>query len=116
VTPGNIDGPDSPYYGRGGWSWYTGSASWLQRVITHWVLGVRPIWTGLLIAPCLPTGWQQARMTRTFRGVRYDIEISRSESAGPTPMVTVDGMELTDNVIRPDVTLGGTHRVVVKCR
>lgn len=116
VTPGNIDGPDSPYYGRGGWSWYTGSASWLQRVITHWVLGVRPTWAGLLIAPCLPTGWRQARITRVYRGVRYDIEIQRTDSVGPQPMVTIDGMELTDNVIRPGVSKNGTHKVVVKCR
>jgi cellobiose phosphorylase len=33
VTPGNIDGPDSPNYGMGGWTWYTGSASWFQKII-----------------------------------------------------------------------------------
>jgi len=32
VTPGNIDGPDSPKYGMGGWTWYTGSASWYQSI------------------------------------------------------------------------------------
>jgi len=42
VTPGNIDGPLSEFYGRGGWTWYTGSAQWLHRVATHWILGIRP--------------------------------------------------------------------------
>ena len=64
VTPGNIDGPESPYFGRGGWTWYTGSAAWLQRVITDWVLGVRAEWDGLRVQPCLPPDWQQACMDR----------------------------------------------------
>ena len=54
VTPGNSDGPISPYYGRGGWSWYTGSAQWLHRVATHWILGVRPTFEGLMIDPSIP--------------------------------------------------------------
>ena len=41
VTPGNIDGPDSPNYGMGGWTWYTGSAAWFQKVIVDWILGIR---------------------------------------------------------------------------
>ena len=40
VTPGNIDGPDSPNYGMGGWSWYTGSAAWFQKMIVDWILGI----------------------------------------------------------------------------
>jgi cellobiose phosphorylase len=36
VMPGNIDGPDSPYAGRAGWTWYTGSAAWMRRVV-KWV-------------------------------------------------------------------------------
>lgn len=32
VMPGNVDGPDSPYAGRAGWTWYTGSAAWMVRV------------------------------------------------------------------------------------
>ncbi len=35
VMPGNIDGPDSPYAGRAGWTWYTGSAAWMRRVIQY---------------------------------------------------------------------------------
>ena len=42
VLPGNVDGPDSPHHGRGAWTWYTGSAAWLHRVVAEWVLGVRP--------------------------------------------------------------------------
>ena len=61
VLPGNVDGPDSPHHGRGAWTWYTGSAAWLHRVVAEWVLGVRPEWDGLRIDPCLPPDWDRAR-------------------------------------------------------
>ncbi|MBK5258532.1 MAG: glycosyl transferase family 36 [Thermoanaerobaculia bacterium] len=80
VLPGNVDGPDSPWYGRAGWTWYTGSASWLHRIVGEWVLGVRPTWDGLLIDPCLPPSWDRARMIRPWRGAVYDITIERGAS------------------------------------
>ncbi|HYC90328.1 MAG TPA: glycosyl hydrolase family 65 protein [Thermoanaerobaculia bacterium] len=77
VLPGNVDGPDSPLNGRAGWTWYTGSASWLHRVVAEWVLGVRPTWEGLLVDPCLPPEWERARMTRPWRGKTLEIEVTR---------------------------------------
>ncbi|MGD9689969.1 MAG: glycosyl transferase family 36 [Phycisphaerales bacterium] len=46
VTPGNVDGPLSDKPGRAGWTWYTGSAAWLNRVSMEWMLGVRPVFVG----------------------------------------------------------------------
>lgn len=77
VLPGNVDGPDSPLNGRAGWTWYTGSASWLHRVVAEWVLGVRPTWDGLVVDPCLPPHWTRARVKRPWRGKVLDIEITR---------------------------------------
>lgn len=77
VLPGNVDGPDSPLNGRAGWTWYTGSASWLHRVVAEWVLGVRPTWDGLLVDPCLPPQWERARITRPWRGKVLEIEVTR---------------------------------------
>lgn len=88
VLPGNVDGPDSPFFGRGGWTWYTGAAAWLFRVSTEWILGVRPAWDGLLVRPCLPPGWKGFRMKRRFRGATYDITVRAS---GRRPGVRVDG-------------------------
>ena len=45
---GNVDGPDSPHHGRGAWTWYTGSAAWLHRIVAEWILGVRPEWDYLV--------------------------------------------------------------------
>ena len=77
VLPGNVDGPDSPLNGRGGWTWYTGSASWLHRVVAEWVLGVRPTWEGLVVDPCLPPQWDHARVVRPWRGKTVELEITR---------------------------------------
>ncbi|NQT97153.1 MAG: glycosyl transferase family 36 [Candidatus Marinimicrobia bacterium] len=102
VTPGNIDGPDSAFYGRGGWTWYSGSAAWLQKVVVDRILGVRATENGLLIDPCLPAEWKTCRVRRLFRGVTYDIIYSNPQhsTAGPVKII-VAGKEITGNLIEP---------------
>lgn len=110
VTPGNIDGPDSPNFGRGGWTWYTGSAAWLFRVMTEWVLGVRPEEGGLRISPCLPGHWDDFSMYRRFRGAGYRIEVRRG--AGEQAGIVLDGHRIDGDVI-PDLRDGADHSVEV---
>jgi cellobiose phosphorylase len=111
VMAGNVDGPDSPHFGRGGWTWYTGSAAWMFRVGTEWILGVRPDWDGLLIRPCLPRHWPRVRMRRSFRGATYEIEIER----GRRDEIRVDGKLQRSDLI-PAFGDGRVHRVVVQTR
>jgi cellobiose phosphorylase len=117
VTPGNIDGPQSPHVGRGGWTWYTGSAAWLHRVILEWVLGIRPEWDGLRIQPCLPPSWPSATCRRVYRGSIYTIEIERRRDRSPARAATavLDGRELPDNLLPPSTDAGAEHTVVVRC-
>ena len=75
VTPGNIDGPESPNYGMGGWTWYTGSASWFQKVIVDWILGIRASKEGLIIDPCIPAEWKEFFVKRNFRGTTFNIGV-----------------------------------------
>lgn len=110
VLPGNVDGPDSPYHGRAGWTWYTGAAAWLPRIVGEWVLGARPAWDGLLFDPCLPPEWDRARMTRPYRGARLEMEIERGETS--RTRVEVDGNELADGLLR-QVSPGAGHHVKV---
>lgn len=107
VMPGNVDGPDSPHFGRGGWTWYTGSAAWTFRVGTEWLLGVRPEWDGLRVAPVLPKAWKGFTMKRVFRGATYRITVKR----GARPGTTVDGKACRGLV--PAFGDGGVHEVVV---
>jgi cellobiose phosphorylase len=113
VTPGNVDGPLSEYYGRGGWTWYTGSAQWLHRVATHWILGIRPQVDGLLIDPAIPEDWPGFRVTRQFRNACYVIDVRnpRHVSRG-IASVSVDGRAHADAVI-PAFADGQTHAVEV---
>jgi cellobiose phosphorylase len=115
VLPGNVDGPASPHHGRAGWTWYTGSAAWLPRVVSEWVLGVRPTWDGLLLAPCLPPGWNRARMHRPWRGASLDIAIERDAGMAPGEVaVELDGRPVAGNLL-PPLPGGGEVRVLVRC-
>ena len=67
ILPGNTNGPQAADYGAGGWTWYTGSGTWLYRVSTNWILGVRPTYDGLLIDPCVPKIWDGFSMKRIYR-------------------------------------------------
>jgi len=111
VTPGNIDGPLSEYYGRGGWTWYTGSAQWLHRVATHWILGIRPQANGLLIDPAIPAEWASFRVVRPFRHATYQIEVKNpTHVSHGIKAVTIDGKQ-HDSPLIPDFQDGKTHIV-----
>lgn len=102
VTPGNVDGPDSENYGTGGWSWYTGSAAWLFRIATEWVLGVRPTYEGLVVDPCIPKGWKSFTIRRSFRGATYEIEVANKDGVSHgVKSISVDGKALKSNIIAP---------------
>lgn len=113
VTPGNIDGPLSEFYGRGGWTWYTGSSQWLHRVATHWILGIRPQADGLLVEPSIPAHWDGYNVTRKFRNAWYQIEVQNPRHVNKGVLsVTVDGRAVASNVI-PAFADGQTHRVEI---
>jgi cellobiose phosphorylase len=118
VTSGNIEGPDSAYFGRGGWSWYSGSAAWLFKVGLEWILGVRGTTAGLLIDPCIPAAWKQYSVRRTFRSAVYTITVENrgGVSTGVTS-ATVDGAPVETGVQRgvvvPAYPAGTEHRVTI---
>lgn len=62
-----------PYVGRGGWSWYTGSASWMHRAIIESLMGLQVRAHTLCFRPCLPRNWPQATLTlrRGGRTMRF---------------------------------------------
>ncbi len=113
VTPGNVDGPQSEFFGRGGWTWYTGSAQWLHCVATHWILGIRPEEDGLRVDPAIPAHWPGFKVTRRFRGAVYHIEVKNPHHVHQgIRSITVDGRPLEGQVI-PVFGDGQTHSVEV---
>ena len=113
VTPGNVDGPDSPCFGRGGLSWYTGSAAWYAVVVLNWILGIRPRRDGLLIDPVIPQDWPGFKVKRLFRGSVYRIEVKNAGGKGQgVKEIRVDGKKLEAPVI-PAFRDGKEHHVQV---
>lgn len=113
VTPGNVDGPDSPNFGRGGWTWYSGSGSWMQKVAYNWICGIRADRDGLIVDPVIPKKWKSFRAKRTFRGAVYMIEVLNKSGRGKgVAEVLVDGNRLSSKVI-PAFQDGKTHKVRV---
>jgi len=92
-----IAGRDAPAFGEAKNSWLTGTASWNYVAITQWILGVRPSYGGLIIAPVVPDEWQSLRITRRFRGAKYLIDIERV-GRGNEVSLHVDGAHIPGNV------------------
>ena len=92
-----IAGRDNPRHGEAKNSWLTGTAAWNYVAITQWVLGIRPAYDGLQIAPVIPMDWQGFTATRIFRGVTYHISVER-QGGGNTVSLVVDGQSVEGNI------------------
>lgn len=66
----------APHVGRGGWTWYTGSAAWLYQAGLQTILGVIREGASLRIQPCLPSTWPLADVTVRYRSATYQIRIN----------------------------------------
>jgi len=93
-----IAGRDTPTHGEAKNSWLTGTAAWNYYAITQWILGIRPAYDGLQIAPVIPERWPGFRAVRRFRGVTYNITVRRA-GPGNTVTLTADGAPVEGDVI-----------------
>jgi cellobiose phosphorylase len=95
----------------GGWTWYTGSASWFQKMIVDQILGIRASKEGLIIDPCIPKDWNSFSVKRKFRGTHYFITIDNSYHTGKgVRKVIVNGDEMNSKILN----VGGKDLVEVK--
>jgi cellobiose phosphorylase len=93
-----IAGKDAPTHGEAKNSWLTGTAAWNYVAITQWILGIRPTYDGLQVAPVIPSGWDGFEAVRNFRGVRYEISIQRA-GPGNKVMLEVNDKSIEGTVI-----------------
>jgi len=82
----------APHTGRGGWSWYTGSAGWSYRLMVESLLGITRQGTELHIKPCLPKDWPGYTVDYRFGNTLYRIEVIQSD--GGESSTVVDGVTL----------------------
>ncbi len=88
-----------PHVGRGGWSWYTGAAGWLYRLIIESLLGLQREGDRLRIAPCLPAEWTTYTMTYRFGRTHYRIVVTQTLTDD-----SVAGMRVNHNGIEQEDT------------
>jgi cellobiose phosphorylase len=93
-----IAGRDAPTHGEAKNSWLTGTAAWNYVAITQWILGIRPAYDGLQIAPVIPADWSEFTAARIYRGVTYRISVERA-GAGNTVSLSVDGRPIEGNIV-----------------
>jgi cellobiose phosphorylase len=102
-----------PHTGRGGWTWYTGSASWLYRVAIETILGVQLRGDTLRLEPCIPPSWPGFELKYRHGSATYRILVDNSAGHGSgVRSVELDGQRLPDGVV-PLTDDSKTHEIRV---
>ena len=107
-----VMGFDHSAFGRARHPWLTGSAGWAYFAVTHYMLGIRPDFGGLVIDPCIPADWKEFQVMRTWRGAVYNISVRNPESVQKgIRSVTLNGRHL-DGLIPPQKA-GSVNEVTI---
>ncbi|MEX0863914.1 MAG: glucoamylase family protein [Acidimicrobiia bacterium] len=105
---------EAPHVGRGGWTWYTGSAGWMYRAGVEWILGFRLRGAQLLIDPCIPRAWRGFEIAFRYHSSLYEIQVSNPNGATRgVAGLTMDGTTLDPGSELKLVDDGSTHQVRV---
>jgi cyclic beta-1,2-glucan synthetase len=104
-----------PHVGRGGWTWYTGSAGWMQRAGVESILGLRIRGADLHLDPCISKAWPSFEMRVRRQSARYDIVVDNPAGVSRgVQFAEIDGVEITERPLRLRmVDDGAVHRVRV---
>jgi cellobiose phosphorylase len=89
----------APHTGRGGWTWYTGSAGWMYRLIVESLLGLTLEVDRLRFAPCLPADWKSFKLHYRYRETFYHIVVLQSSATDDATAITIDGVAQRDDAI-----------------
>jgi cellobiose phosphorylase len=88
-----------PHTGRGGWTWYTGAAGWMYRLILESLLGIRLDVDRLHLSPSLPPDWKAFKVHYRYRETVYHISVLQGSAGENRTIVTVDGIVMYDNIV-----------------
>jgi cellobiose phosphorylase len=91
----------APHIGRGGWTWYTGSAGWMYRLLVETLLGANLEGDSLRLAPRMPKSWSTYKIHYRYRQTVYHISFTRTAAAtAVTKQLILDGQEVSGDTIR----------------
>jgi cellobiose phosphorylase len=102
----------APHLGRGGWTWYTGSAGWMYRLVMESLLGLRVEKGRLRLSPRLRPGWEGYRMVLRHGASHYGIRIEAGEPGAAQAEWRLDGAHVAEGL--PLVDDGVRHELVVR--
>ena len=95
-----------PNEGRGGWTWYTGSAAWLVYAVRRYMLGFEVHADRLRFAPKVPEYWQEVGVSYVYGGAHYEIKARRDcRKAQPVGVMKDGWIQLKDD--------GETHEIIL---
>lgn len=106
----------APHVGRGGWTWYTGSAGWMYRVGLESILGLTIVnGTTLVLRPCIPAAWPgfAVRYRLPAGGGEYRINVRRTTASTTASSVGLEVI-VVDGAVRIPLVAGGIHEVAVE--
>ena len=101
----------APHTGRGGWTWYTGSAGWMYQLITESLLGLRREGNKLNFAPCIPSNWEAFKVSYRYGNSVYKINYIQKNESG-TITLKLDEAAMEGNTIEL-IDDGAEHKVDV---
>ena len=106
----------TPHVGRGGWTWYTGSAGWLQRAGVESILGLRLRGAFLFVDPCIPKAWDKYEVTVRYRTARYSISVENPAGVSRgVAFAEADGVEISERPLLVALLDDGVrHKVNVR--
>jgi cyclic beta-1,2-glucan synthetase len=104
----------APHAGRGGWTWYTGSAGWMYRAGMEGILGIERAGLGFTVNPCIPTAWPGFEATLTMGDSHYVVQVDNSSGRGSgVSAAYLDGVALSCEGGRVSLPLDGMRHSVV---
>ena len=106
----------APHTGRGGWTWYTGSAGWMQRAGVESILGLRIRGAFLYLDPCIPKNWATFEMKIRRVSARYEIRVDNPAGVSRgVCFAELDGIEIAERPLRLRIADdGAVHRLRVR--
>ena len=109
---------EPPHVGRGGWTWYTGSAGWMYRAGIEWILGFRLRGTKLYLDPCIPRAWRSFEIVFRYHSARYEITVENPHGVSRgVSSIEFDGVALAGGSLPIELADdGATHPVRVVLR
>jgi cellobiose phosphorylase len=90
---------NAQHAGRGGWTWYTGSAGWMYRLLVESLLGIKLVVDRLHVAPIMPADWQGFEVHYRYRQTVHHIAVKRVGDGAAVRRVESDGVEQTDRTL-----------------